>query len=640
MTITIFSIISIIILVGIIVFILIHKPLKLGKNVLWFFIPIFIVGFVLHLCAVLKEENFPLYYSITYSIVLSVEMFTFSIEEVLLKDLIINNQWYSIALTLLYFTASFNTVLLVIILIKDFCDNQLKLLILRKKEHSIIVGSTDEALYLARLNPKTTILILEKPDRILAKTLIEEGIVTLQEKKVNNLFLKAGLLYRCLKTVIVMRENDNDNLATAVYLESFELYQTNVYVKYNDETDSEYQKISVSTKGKIHFFNLNNIVGRLFVSQNPMFPSFKQNEIKEIKAIFLGFGQTNKSILKNMVINNCFDKIKFVADIYDQNIEIQEERFKAAHSAIWDIEVLNQNEYYKFPTYPTNDTFKFLRNDVLSYSFKKILAKSLLDFNYLVIALGNDKLNISVATMLDDYFNLQDITNYKIFVKITEPNDSYTKRIFSETIKPFGNKKEILNSFFSTIEELDLIAKRINAFYADLDPQDQDKINEEWENLEYFEKESNRFSAYHIQTKLNIMNLQLVKDPTSTDILSEAEYLEILRPMRQTLGMIEHERWNAFHLMNNYLPMKKANMAVANRKIVRKNLLKKRHLCLTTWDELVNLENDSYDLAIKSGLDEETSMKISRVVASDFDVIDNLYAIISGTGYNVKKMTK
>lgn len=608
------------------------------------FVPIFVIGFVLHFCAVITNEDFPLYYSIAYSIVLSFEMFTFSIKDVLLKELVLNNQFYSIAVSLLYFTASFNTVLIILILIRDFFQNYIKLSIIRNKEHYIVVGSNEYAINFARKYPKKTILILDKLDKEVAKELIEDGITILQENKINSQFIRAGINKNGFKKVIVLRDNDEDNLKTAIYLEKLNSKNCKIFIDYEKEHDGEWIKISNSTKGKIHFFSLEGLLGRLFIAENPLLANIELENVSKIKGIFLGFGYTNKNILKHMIINNCFGDIDFSADIYDIDIKKQKERFQGIYNALWDIDILSKKEYYDLPIYPTHKILNFYSNDILSYEFKKNLSGTFADYNYIMIALGSDKLNTIMATKLDDYLRLQELTNYKIFVKLENAETSVTSRIFTDSIKIFGNKNEIMHHFIELDEDVDLMAKRINAFYYKVSPTDINKINEVWDNLDYFEKESNRYAAYHIQTKLNLMGLKIDKKTNIEKPLSLEEYQSKLSSnnMRTKLGSIEHDRWNAFHIMNNYLPMKKECLSVdkERQKVIRKNPSLKRHLCITTLEDLKRIEISSYELLLEAGVSKEKALKESNVIGYDYDVIDHLFEIIEATPYAIESIRK
>lgn len=180
----------------------------------------------------------------------------------------------------------------------------------------------------------------------------------------------------------------------------------------------------------------------------------------------------------------------------------------------------------------------------------------------------------------DEYFNLCVANNLK--------NITYLDKIIDDTLKvsilialfdkenfhsafalntnvysnfySFGKYSEIFHKKYIIDDERDIKAKRINEIY------NQKTKNNAllWEKRSYFEKESNRASADHIQLK--------------------EKYLK-LNNDKELLSKCEHNRWNAFHFMHGW----KYN--------TQTNKKKKLHACLVPYDELSE-EFKDYDREI------------------------------------------
>ena len=129
------------------------------------------------------------------------------------------------------------------------------------------------------------------------------------------------------------------------------------------------------------------------------------------------------------------------------------------------------------------------------------------------------------------------------------------------------------------------------------------KAKEKWEKLDRFTMYSNIFAVMGLRLKLNLLGLDYGPGSWKEPSLirqrhghkGEYPYEAYFTPsVRNAIIAQEHARWNAYHLVQGYLPMAKQDIAENSRdgKTVRfavKDPVGKRHACLTTYRGLDDL---------------------------------------------------
>ncbi len=614
------AIFAIVILFGVTALILIKKPKEINKHLLWVYIPVFIVGFILHLYVNTKTQDFKIHINILRAFFSSVKMFAFSIDSIIFTNVILDNLLYSIALTLLYLTASFSTALLIVILVHNYIRNQIRIKKVIKKKHYIVIGDNEYAFMFVNKMNNESVLITE--DDSLFKELISKNINVTKGKINEKTLLKAGIL-KSESDIIIIEGNDIKNLNDALNIKKMNFPHTKIYANYEAENKTDWFGLKQETRGDINFFSLSELIVQDFIINNPLV-NYLKPEYKDVNGIFLGFGNTNKKILRQMLINNQFEDTRFEAFVFDQNMLVEKERFIGQYYALWELDNYESSEYYEKIDNISKDQITFDNLDILSYSFKSKIINLIKDYSFIVVALGSDKFNAETALELNAYLKENNYNNYHIFVKL-EDKSAFNKDLFDSHITYFGDKKNVLSKKILIDQELDKIAKKINALYLGISLDNLELISEEWNKLGFFEKESNRYAAYNIDVKLSYLGL------TKEDIknMTEEQYLNILKPKRNKLNEIEHNRWNAFYIMNNFLPMKKSDIYINdNGKVIRKNIEKKRHACLTTMKGLHDLELDSIRLLKEKGYKEDKFKQCYDVIEYDYLIMDYLHKLL------------
>ena len=175
-----------------------------------------------------------------------------------------------------------------------------------------------------------------------------------------------------------------------------------------------------------------------------------------------------------------------------------------------------------------------------------------------------------------------------------------------------------------------------------------------WNNSDNFTMNSNVSAALNLRVKLNLLGLDYINDGKgeNTDLLKEVyqikenysydEYFN--ESIRNALLAEEHARWNAYHLLNGYLPLDFDDIKVKSHDdlkvyYINKNKVTKEHACLTTFNGLDNLTTYLVDMSSKI-----LNKKIDKS-AHDYYIADELLIKVAGKmlkeiGYSIIKKEK
>lgn len=190
------------------------------------------------------------------------------------------------------------------------------------------------------------------------------------------------------------------------------------------------------------------------------------------------------------------------------------------------------------------------------------------------------------------------------------------------------------------------------------------KLKEQlWQKLNSYQQSSNIASAVNIFTKLNLLGLD-VSDNNSSG-LSEIEYLNVYdenkileqnspiyynrkKPnitKRDDLAYIEHLRWNAFMLVNGYIPMPKSMIKVYkenDKLIIYKNDVNLRlHACITTDKGLEEYFDYLAKLIVKeTNINYEEAFNIVENKKYDYMLMDTIYNDLTLLGVNIVSIKK
>lgn len=284
--------------------------------------------------------------------------------------------------------------------------------------------------------------------------------------------------------------------------------------------------------------------------------------------------------------------------------------------------------YRQCPGLKNDETIKFVAADAGSASFEeKLIAdkgsvdagpasfeETLLapensaDATYIVVAMGNDQLNLTVADELYKiyrrHFAFRDERMPEIFARVRSQTKSQTYfdnagfldarhiHLFGTTASIFSDK-----TLFNT--EFENLAFAVHLTYRDKLHSDQNsdeykEIRKDFKTSEY-DRRSSMAVALHIPAKLCMCD-RIPK--TAENILTPdnlriyAECIANDPDLRRRLAINEHARWNAFMLSEGYQPVTTQQMHQYAKEVgSHKDDLSMLHPCITDWESLDELEN-------------------------------------------------
>ena len=177
----------------------------------------------------------------------------------------------------------------------------------------------------------------------------------------------------------------------------------------------------------------------------------------------------------------------------------------------------------------------------------------------------------------------------------------------------------------------------------------EEKARAAWEKQNYFTLYSNIYSALSLRMKLNLLGLDYVKDGKKENLHLIKErygihnnnydsYFELNK--RNALIAQEHARWNAYHLVSEFMPLRKDEIEMSLNedkvKFATKNLLTKRHACLTTYYGLDELSSYLASEASKA-LNKPVSKEEYDLYIYDCALIESSVEVLQELGYSVRE---
>ena len=343
-------------------------------------------------------------------------------------------------------------------------------------------------------------------------------------------------------------------------------------------------------------------------------------------SLIMGFGETGQEAVKFLYEYGAFVNEKatahhsfrspFVCHIVDKEMKTLEGPFMA------DIPGVN----CKKSTQEGEQLINFYSYDYRSDEFfTKVLAPIADTLNYVVVAIGDDELNMTVAVEILRYVRKRrnNLDNFCIYVRAYEKgtfkylNDiakHYNLRLRKDEndniskIILFGQNEQIYTYDLVVKDKYQEEAKQYYDTYRklQLDP-DNDKLTWEerhnntmnnkkitkWERMSKIKRKESqdRSNALHAQTKMLILE-KAVGTENMKDFAHKAlgqrtkkgfnivypQLLDAENRLMLNLAMCEHLRWNAAHEMLGYVNNTSDNHGCDE--------LKRSHNCLKPWQEL------------------------------------------------------
>lgn len=324
-------------------------------------------------------------------------------------------------------------------------------------------------------------------------------------------------------------------------------------------------------------------------------------------ALILGFGDTGQEALSFLYEFSAFlgkdgSRSPYDITIIDSNINN-----------------LIGNYLANRPALKTNTNIKFIQSAIGSEGYwnniDSLITKGL---NYVIIALGNDQLNLSTAIRLREYqmrfapsANVTGSSNSIIYVRQNQGLNQNIEKLYNGTIKPFGARETIFSHKFILNQEYKNKAEKYEEQYNAIKAKyiENYQIKEEAngsvkkteiENIrkKYRIKTQNLSNAYHSHTIIKLLGNNRIKELSEyeripknvKDFTGKYSYIhkdgkhpinEEVTTLMTNVAQCEHLRWNAAIEMLGYTQNKEDRSSC--------NMTTMQHNCLTSWDDLTNI---------------------------------------------------
>jgi hypothetical protein len=299
-----------------------------------------------------------------------------------------------------------------------------------------------------------------------------------------------------------------------------------------------------------------------------------------------GLGHSGQEILRHLIMNGQYPDTRLSLAVVDKNLAGALGMFRARYPLLDEVCTLDCYEY-----------------DVGSEDFYNLLTQLLEKQSpaYIVIELGDERFNLHTAFVLRDWYLGRHQAPPRIYVSVESGQHNLIGSV--EGIFPYGAAEDLMTEQVVANGELDFRARLVNYYYTHGSEQGfvaasvhtragREQMEQEWQALDFWKKESSRASADYYLTMQALQQMA-----------AEQEDPELL------LAQAEHQRWNAFHIMNGYQAMSLAEMqkrfdeccaelgvtptAEPDADLLnqagsqaRLDMEHRRHVCLVDWEAL------------------------------------------------------
>ncbi len=358
----------------------------------------------------------------------------------------------------------------------------------------------------------------------------------------------------------------------------------------------------------------------------------------DFRAIIVGFGETGQDALRFVyefgafLDSHCADinnqlsfRSPFHCDVIDKDMETLRPLFLSKTPALTstDSAYNMQQAFGEWTPNKYDPLVSFHTGALNSNAYIQLMEKKLATANYIVLALGNDELNLRA---LNDLMAMAvklrngDLKRMRIFVrcysseysKVMKSQEDYYNQMFSEThpVKMFGSEKSLFSFQYVVDDQIIDNAKDYYQAYKDLkqDPQDTtwDARHNDGKNINRKKRSSvkrkeqqdiNNF--LHMETKLKLIGECNPKELANAILFinegKDFTYVdgtpESIKTLYNNLARTEHLRWNASHEMLGYIMNEGTGC----------NEMNKTHNCLVPWEMLPMVTERYNKKAIEEG---------------------------------------
>lgn|SRR5574344_428598 len=334
----------------------------------------------------------------------------------------------------------------------------------------------------------------------------------------------------------------------------------------------------------------------------------------------IGFDETGQEALRFLYEYGQFvypedaEGEHFRCDIFDAKLDKYKGRFLTMYPHFANAEA---GIHWNNTDHHSTDFWNKLHNDIDT-------------LNYVVLAMGDDEKNMTLAVDIYDFalrFRKNGLQHFGIFVrsynfaneKRLEDIASLHKNKGENVIYVFGKLSDLYTKNRICDDKLQDAAALFSYIYnksrkGETENEDNIQINTEtihlakeiWtrrhnENrsdfahyMDTLREESQKLSdAYHIYTKMKMVGLDELRDMVMA--ASGSSYVSLKHyensPFLSSLARLEHKRWCASLYAMGYMPMSEEEFQKLGKPC---DVIHKKHRCLVDWDKLADFKEANY----------------------------------------------
>ena len=320
--------------------------------------------------------------------------------------------------------------------------------------------------------------------------------------------------------------------------------------------------------GYVHVFDRSMLTARALIRMCPPWESIRFSPDgraeENYECAIVGFGSHGQAALRQLVMNGQFAGSRFRAAVFSLNFT------REAGYLLKDSPELMKN--YDIRSYQA---------DARSEEFYQYIEERIASLKLIAVCTGNEEMNREISDNLMLFLKRRHAENICV-VRCGAQGVRYQESIGSPILS-----RSIYTREFLSARDADRSAILLNAVYDDSDRSDWEK----WVACDSFSKMSSRASADYMPA--------FIRASGSTREEIRSGHWQPSSEMLQTLGEMEHLRWNAFHFAMGYRPMSTEEFE-ENARVWRqcreegvpcsikiaKNSEARTHACLIPWEEL------------------------------------------------------
>lgn len=322
--------------------------------------------------------------------------------------------------------------------------------------------------------------------------------------------------------------------------------------------------------GSVKIFSNSSVSARMLMQAIPPCTKMDFDEQGKAKgdfdAVIIGFGKSGRCVLRQLL----------------QNAQFEGSHFRVA---IFSLMPQSENGYFSasYPGVITKYEVNFQTVNAQSFEFYEYLNEHLDTLRYVISCTGSQMRDNEICADIASFMKLRRCSAAVCCCSGKGIGWS------SSPTEPM-QYKTIYTSDVLFSDTADRRAMLLNHSYCggDITPE------EAWKQCSYFDRESSRASADFMDAFIRMSGLK-------KEAITEENWKALPADLLENMAKTEHLRWCAFHYAMGFLPMSQEDYRLRGelyrqqvkegKKPIRigKDMGRRRHACLCSWDELIEL---------------------------------------------------